>query len=204
MISIRDSETECGYYFHMKKAKIVFLFVFILLMSAVSIGQKPVPREQWKTFKSKLGGFSVSFPGDATESMQRTDNASTYSAECDAGATSYFASFSVFNKPVVDREKAEAILEGAQSGIVNSVKAKIATQQSLLIQGMPARRIRFTFVSEGNDGAGESIIVFTGDHLYQFMVLTGTPGPNQDDVAVFVSSISLESPKYYSASAETK
>src|SRR3954453_16672368 len=134
-ISIRDSETECGYYFSMKKAKIVCLFVFIVLMTAVSVGQKPIPREQWKTFKSKLGGFSVRFPGDAKESMQRTDNASTYSPECDAGATSYFASFSVFAKPIDDREKAEAILDGAQSGIVNSVKAKIATQQSLVIQG---------------------------------------------------------------------
>ncbi len=176
-------------------AVMVFLSLHVIAQSADS---KAAPAAKtWTTYTSTIGDFKVQFPGKPKTSIQNNNETPSYSASLELDDTAYVASYAAF-KNVVPLDKADTVLEGAQNGMRDnaSARAKIVTQEKLTFQGLPARRIRYFFTSDGQELAGESLLVFVGDSLYQFMVLHAPPGPDQDDAAKFFASVSLQGAKY--------
>ncbi len=170
--------------------------LLFVICAAQAFAQGPIPQEKWRTVKSKTGTFTVLLPGKVKDSVKKSKDSTLYTFSSEVGNTAFIAADSAFPESLGTREDAERILNGSEDGIVKNMKAVLATKQSTTVKGMPAHHIRYTFESEGQQMAGESLLVFTGGHLYHIMMLANTPGPNQDDAARFFSSIDLPGAKF--------
>ncbi len=173
--------------------------LLLFVLTAGAFAQNPVPAEKWKSYKTKSGKLTVLLPGKPKETTEKSKDGTTDTLTVDAGSTAYIAAETMFGRSLSDANDAERILDGSENGLVTSMKAVLATKQSVTIEGLPGRRIRYTFASDGSNMAGESLLVFAGDRLFHVMVVSETPGPNQEDAARYIGSVGFNGTKFAGA-----
>jgi hypothetical protein len=163
-----------------------------------SIGaQQPVAvsQQQWKSFSSSEGGFSVLMPVTPTRKRQTTDNAhvslnaNLFTASLEEGKVSYSVSYTNFPDEVAQLPP-NFLLDSLAARFTNDRNIKLINQQDIKLGRYPGKEFKF-------EAPGEKLVKYraylVNQRLYQ--VISEIPKDRENvlsnDIEKFMNSFQL-------------
>ena len=147
------------------------------------VGAQPAEEETFSTensFTSEEGYFSISFPGEPTESSQEISTEIgpmtivMYTYENRNGV--YLASYSDYPDEIIELSDPNEILNGAQSGAVGNVNGQLVSSKDIDIASYPGKEIVFNIPKSKRippGGIGKAQIYLVDNRLYQILSIEG-------------------------------
>lgn len=142
----------------------------------------------WKTFTSQEGNFSVLFPGEPKEVTQSKLFLKVHAFVCDANRkTSFLVSYTDFPKKL-HVSPTDKLYDDARNGGLGK-DGKLLQEKSITVEGFPGREIQ----AEKNDG--KSFVVdryfLAADRMYQVAVVVPKQDQASTNISYFLASFSL-------------
>lgn len=144
--------------------------------------------DEWTTYRSALGRYSVTGPGNARLS---TDNSGpqTYTA----AFGNDFRAFSVTDFEVSASLQPETVLSNLKNNVTQILKATITSSESYEFSGSnPALRFRATYVEDGAAGEAFATAIIANGRAYLILAGGNASGRMERDADRFISSFALE------------
>ena len=131
-------------------------------------------------FTSEEGNFSISFPGEPTESSQEVSTALgpiaiifyTYETR----SCAYIVSYSDYPAEIIEQTDPDALLSGAQSGAVNNVNGQLIRSKDIYIESYQGKEIVFKIPKSERmppGGISKARFYLVDNRLYQIMRIQG-------------------------------
>jgi hypothetical protein len=147
----------------------------------------------WKSFTSKEGGFTASFPVMPEEKKQLLKTATgqmdvrVFLAE-DKNDISYVVSIS--DLPAKDYKKGteEQRLDFAREGALNSSRGKLRSEKKIMLDGYPGRDL---IIDAENGSVIRLRLYAVGRRLYQVLAVGPATVATSRDVTFFLDSLRL-------------
>jgi hypothetical protein len=160
---------------HIPSLSRITLSVALFSFAAMLCAQAP----QWKTYSYPADGFSASFPGEPTMQKQNvpTEKGSfelrAYLVE--DGQAAVFVGVCDYGSAVSDRTP-DQVLDGAQQGAIDNVKAHLLRGKTITFGAFPGRE----FEAENDSMHFYARIYLVGATLYQTLIAAplGSPYPS--------------------------
>lgn len=173
----------------MRKRSELLLTILLLTFRAVSLGQTPLVEsktENWKTYPSEQGRFSVSFPGTPTFTTEKLEIPggqfvlNKHMLETRATYGVIYADYP--NKFETDTARREVLLN-ASKGAAGAIDAEILENTETSVQGHPARLLKEKLK---NGQIIRAKMVLVESRLYQVAVTSPTPEKmSAEEVIIF-------------------
>jgi TM2 domain-containing membrane protein YozV/Tfp pilus assembly protein PilE len=131
-------------------------------------------------FTSAEGYFSISFPGEPTESSQEISSEIgpmtivMYAYENRNGV--YLASYSDYPEEIIEQSDPNDLLNGAQSGAVGNVNGQLVSSKDIDIGTYPGKEIVFKIPKSKRvppGGIGKAHFYLVDNRLYQILSIEG-------------------------------
>lgn len=185
------------------KTRLLLLPVFVGCLvsgypAAQAIGaEQPaaVSQQQWKSFSSSEGGFTILMPVTPTQKRQTTDNAhvslnaNLFTASLEEGKISYSVSYTNFPDEVAQLPP-NFLLDSLAARFTNDRTIKLINQQDISLGRYPGKEFKF-------EAPGEKLVKYraylVNQRLYQ--IISEIPQDREtmlsDDVEKFMNSFQL-------------
>jgi hypothetical protein len=157
--------------------------VLVTLLSAAAHAQTP---DDWKTFSSAAGHFSVRVPGTLKESpADKPANGSpiTHSFVLSSGEAAYIVTYTDFPASQIAATEPSALLKAARDGGISNVKGKLIAESTVTANGYPGRDVEASVPIEGKQGSAHFRIYLANARLYMALYV----GPGESAHAPLVS-----------------
>src|SRR5262249_10809830 len=165
------------------------LTVAVLLLGLASVAAA----DEWKTYNSTSGRYSVQFPGTPKEVTQRMD---TEAGSIDATIASlegpgafYAIAYNDYPKDVTAKQTPDQLLDKAQKGAVDKVKGKLLNQKKVQAGGYPGRELQIQ--APGDLEIAEHVYLVK-NRLYQVLVVSPKGKAAPGDTKKFLDSFQFQ------------
>lgn len=203
------------------KSKLVFVFIFVFLLSACGSVLEPAPVATevpptaapptvvlptatptgllWPEYTSDAGGFTVKLPTVPTEQMQTAPSAAgdlniyMHISEENGIAYAVMHNLYPFDTSAMEDTEIDSILDGSRDGAVGGVGGEVTSEEFITIDESRGREIVYTVPDSVISGGGTGYLrlYLVGDMLYQVMAIGPTSGVDVDTVQFFFESFAL-------------
>jgi len=170
----------------------IFAAVSALLFTVLTIESQQIRAEQWDTFSSSVGGFSILMPGEPQESATVLSHSPFYVD----GLRQYSASvgmdvglFSVVEH--VYPERLSENLDRYVSLATKAANARVVEQKDVTISGLVGRRLTLETDIRGMTIVQEQTILVSGARLFQLVALSSGKPLNHADIDRFFESFKV-------------
>ncbi len=177
---------------------VVVAFLVTGYPASQSIGAEqpaPISQQQWKSFSSSEGGFSILMPVAPTQNRHTTDNAhvslnaNQFTASLEEGKVKYSVSYTNFPDEVAQLPP-NFLLDSLAARFTNDRNVKLINQQDISLGQYPGKEFKF-------EAPGEKLVQYRAylvkQRLYQ--VITEIPKDRESalsrDVEKFMNSFQL-------------
>jgi TonB family protein len=171
-------------------ARSLLLHSLLLSISAVALGQTPAVEsktENWKTYSSEEGRFSVSFPGTptvSTEKLKIPGAEFVLSKHMLETRATYGVIFADYPTKFESEEARKQLLLNAAKGAAAEIDSELLENTETTVQGNPARQLKERL----KNGAIMQVKMILVDHQRLYQVAITLPAPDKmstDEVAIF-------------------
>jgi len=143
------------------------------------VGAQPAEKETFgkeNFFTSEEGYFSISFPGEPTESSEEISTAIgpmtivMYTYESRNGV--YLAGYSDYPDEIIEQSDPNDLLNGAQSGAVSNVNGQLISSKDIDIATYPGKQVVFNIPKSNRvppGGIGKAHFYLVDSRLYQIL-----------------------------------
>jgi hypothetical protein len=200
----------------MKSYRLMFLIVVATVLLACQPAA-PAPSgsgtaasvDQWQTFSSKEGGFTLSLPGKPQEQRQPVGtaagsvNAIMYIAE--VGGTAFGVGYGDYPGSAVNVDP-QAVLKGARDGAAKNVNGTVVTEKPIELAGYPGLEIVVETPASAKVPGGamyRARLYLVGNRLYQVIYVALKKDDHPDEYQKLFDSFQLDKPPAPSSSSST-
>ncbi|HSE31531.1 MAG TPA: hypothetical protein VLA93_08125 [Pyrinomonadaceae bacterium] len=127
-------------------------------------------QQEWVTFSSPEGRFSLQFPKKPASDVKEVDSVvgklTMYTYAASSSTVTYMASFADYpNVPEANRQM--AVLDAVRDGVVSKLEARIYDETRISMEGNPGRQFLMTKTVDGSELIYHWRIYLIGRRLYQ-------------------------------------
>ena len=154
------------------KKQLIFCAVILSLISIIGWGW-----QEWKTFSSVSGGFSILTPGTPIEKqlMQETPMGKIFvtTFRINSKSSSYFIGYNDYPDDFIRRSNINGLLDGARDGSIGNLNGRLLTQHNISVNGYPGREYvaEFMFKKPG-DSTVKTRAYLVNNRLFQISVMS--------------------------------
>jgi hypothetical protein len=169
-----------------------------LLIGVLPMFSQTISAERWEKFSSPTAGFSILMPGEPQESVSEnrasafySEDVKVYSANVGTDGGSFSTVERIYSQPIDRPNDVSANFDRFQSLAAKNLRGKVVTQKDMLVKGMPARRISFSFEIIHTINNIDEMFILKGNRLFQLIVVRVSGGIGDEDVDRFFNSFSI-------------
>lgn len=167
--------------------------IVIFLLSTFAFGFQEA--EQWPTFDSPEGRFSVVMPTKPKTEVKEVGTPSgkltLYTYSSSTSAAFFMASFGDYPKEATDAAHAEAVLDGVREGVLKGLSAELVSEEKTTIGAIPGRAFTAKKTDKDKEYLFQWWICVVGRRLYQLGAVTEKHNADTAGVAKFLTSFKL-------------
>ena len=148
-----------------------FALIACLFLSLVGITSATQRGDDWVTFNSPEGRFSLQFPKTPTSGVREvesgTEKVTKYEYTATSSAITYMASFADYSR-VPDANEQQIVLDRLRDSTARKLEARVDSETRISINGNPGREF---LMSKTPEGSAEIVYhwraYIVGSRLYQ-------------------------------------
>lgn len=167
--------------------------VFVLLLALVLLSGCGETEEEWATFESEEGRFSILFPGEPKEQTESVSTAiGTIETEffmVEQKDMAYSLNYADYPADIVAASDAGMMLNGARMGAVSNVNGELLDEKEITLDGYPGREIRIEI--DEDDIIVRARFYLVENRLYVVQALSKKSKASSEEIDEFLDSFEL-------------